>query len=54
VVTRTSLFRVPLPANVEARQSDASLHESEVTGPIDADPVVGIDADAHDEPPSEL
>jgi hypothetical protein len=54
VVTRTSLLREPLPANVDARQSEASLHDSEVTGPIDAEPVVGIDADVHDEPPSEL
>ena len=57
MVTRTSLLREPLAANVEARQSEASLHDSEVTGPgdvEDADPVVGIEADVHDLPPSEL
>jgi hypothetical protein len=50
VLTRTSLLSEPLAGNVDARQSEPSLHDTEVTGPIDA----GIAADDHDEPPSEL
>jgi hypothetical protein len=54
VLTRTSLVSGSFAGNVDARQSEGSPQDSELTGPIDAGPVVGRAADVHETPPSEL